>query len=64
MSNDGKIDDMVGRTKEAAGTITGNKDLEHEGRTDQLAGKVKEKLGEAKDWIEEKVDDIRDRGKK
>lgn len=35
------IDDVKGRTKEAAGDLTGDKNLKREGQTDQAAGKVK-----------------------
>jgi uncharacterized protein YjbJ (UPF0337 family) len=49
----GKSDQVKGRVKEAAGSLTGNKDLESEGKTDRLAGEVKEKAGHVKDKIEE-----------
>ncbi len=56
---DGKVDDLKGRAKEAAGDLTDNDDLKREGKTDQAAGKVKEKVGDAKDWVEDKIDDIK-----
>ena len=37
-----KTDDIKGRVKEATGVITGDKDLEHEGKADQAGAKVKE----------------------
>ena len=37
-----KSDDVKGRVKEAAGVVTGDKDLEHEGKADQAGAKVKE----------------------
>src|SRR4249919_2506875 len=37
-----KADDVKGRVKEAAGVITGDKDLEREGKADQAGAKVKE----------------------
>lgn len=35
-------DDLKGRIKEAAGDLTGDKDLQREGKVDQATGKVKE----------------------
>ena len=56
---DGKVDDLKGRAKEAAGDLTNNDDLKREGKVDQAAGKVKQKVGDAKDWVEDKVDDLK-----
>jgi uncharacterized protein YjbJ (UPF0337 family) len=56
---DGKIDELKGRAKEAAGDLTDNKDLQREGKTDKNAGKVKQKVEDAKDWVEDKIDDIK-----
>lgn len=36
------VDDLKGRVKEAAGDLTGDKDLEREGKLDQAKGTVKE----------------------
>ncbi len=35
-------DDLKGRVKEAAGDLTGDEDLEREGKVDQGKGKVKD----------------------
>jgi uncharacterized protein YjbJ (UPF0337 family) len=35
-------DDAKGRVKEAAGDLTGDKDLKQEGKVDQAVGKVRE----------------------
>ena len=35
-------DDAKGRIKEAAGNVTGDKDLKNEGKLDQAEGKIKE----------------------
>jgi uncharacterized protein YjbJ (UPF0337 family) len=35
-------DDAKGRVKEATGKLTGDKDLQNEGKLDQTEGKVKE----------------------
>jgi uncharacterized protein YjbJ (UPF0337 family) len=56
---DGKVDDLKGRAKEAAGDLTNNDDLKREGKVDQAAGKVKQKVEGAKDWVEDKVDDLK-----
>ena len=48
-------DEAKGRAKQATGVLTGDKDLEREGKVDRLAGTVKEKVDEARDWIADKV---------
>ena len=53
-----KTDQAKGRVKEAAGALTGDKDLEAEGKADRRAGEAKEKLGHAKDKIKEVIDDV------
>jgi uncharacterized protein YjbJ (UPF0337 family) len=55
----GKADQMKGKTKEAVGDLTGNKDLKSEGKADRQAGKAKEKVGKA----EAKVDEVIDKAK-
>jgi uncharacterized protein YjbJ (UPF0337 family) len=54
-----KSDQVKGKAKEAAGSLTGDEDLEAEGKADRRAGKAKEKLDHAKD----KVDDVIDKAK-
>jgi uncharacterized protein YjbJ (UPF0337 family) len=51
-------DEATGRAKEAAGDLSGNKDLQREGRTDQAEGKAKD----AVDSAAEKAKDLIDRG--
>jgi uncharacterized protein YjbJ (UPF0337 family) len=46
-------DDAKGRVKEAAGNLTGDKDLQREGKVDQAGGK-------AKDSIETLTDKVKD----
>jgi uncharacterized protein YjbJ (UPF0337 family) len=58
---DGTTDDMKGRAKEAIGDITDDDELKREGQHDRAAGSVKDKIEDAKDWAEEKVDDVRER---
>jgi uncharacterized protein YjbJ (UPF0337 family) len=55
-----KTDEAKGRVKEAAGDLTGNKDLEREGKMDQAGATVKEKTGKAVDKTKEAVDDVLD----
>lgn len=46
--SEGAIDKTKGRIKEAAGALTGNKDLKSEGRAEQRSGTFKEKKGKLK----------------
>ena len=55
-----KTDEAKGRVKEAAGDLTGNEDLEREGKMDQAGATVKKKTGEAVDKTKEAVDDVLD----
>lgn len=48
MSN---TDDMKGRAKESAGKLTGNKDLQREGKADRAGGKVKGAVDKVKDAV-------------
>jgi uncharacterized protein YjbJ (UPF0337 family) len=56
-----KSDDVKGRVKEAAGVLTGDKDLEREGKADQVGAKVKEGAEKAKDKVEDAVDAVKDK---
>src|ERR1017187_9730320 len=51
----GKTEQVKGQAKEAAGSLTGNKDLESEGKADRRAGEAKERVGHAKDKLEEGI---------
>ena len=53
-----KLDDMKGRAKEAAGDLTGDKDLQREGKVDQGKAEVKEKVGNIADKVSDKIKDI------
>ena len=46
---------LGGRVKEATGDLTGDKDLQREGKVDQATGDVKEKLGDASDKVKDVV---------
>jgi uncharacterized protein YjbJ (UPF0337 family) len=56
-----KADDMKGRVKEAAGVLTGDKDLEREGRIDQAGAKVKEGAEKAKKKVDDAVDAVKEK---
>jgi uncharacterized protein YjbJ (UPF0337 family) len=45
---EGKWDDAKGRVKNAAGEITGNRDLKDEGTMDKVKGKMKDIKGSIK----------------
>jgi len=52
MSN---IDETKGRAKEAAGALTGDRDLQNEGKVDRAAGKVKDAVDAVKDKVGDAV---------
>ena len=52
---DGAIDNAKGNFKEAAGDLTGDRDLKNEGKVDQAAGTVKDKVGDAADKAKDVV---------
>lgn len=59
----GKLDGLKGKAKEAVGDVTDDQGLKREGQADQVAGKVKEKLTNAKDTVQDKLDDVKDKAK-
>jgi uncharacterized protein YjbJ (UPF0337 family) len=50
---DGAADKAKGNVKEAAGDLTGDKDLKREGKVDQASGSVKDKVGDAADGVKD-----------
>jgi uncharacterized protein YjbJ (UPF0337 family) len=54
-------DKIVGEVKEAAGKVTGNEELELEGKIQSAKSDVKKKAGEIKEGITEKINDIIDK---
>jgi len=48
-------DDVKGRVKQAAGALTGDKDMEREGKVDRAAGSVKETVANATDKVKDVV---------
>lgn len=51
----GKSDELKGRVKEAAGALTGDAKLKREGKTDQAAGKVKQKVEKVIDKVKDAI---------
>ena len=53
--SDHKGEEMKGRTKEAAGSLTGDDDLKREGKVDQTSASMKDKVGDAADAVKDAV---------
>ena len=51
----GKTDEVKGRIKEAAGTLTGNDKLREEGKTDQAVGKAEQAVQKTADTVKKAV---------
>jgi len=51
-----KAEELKGRMKEAVGDLTGNKQLEREGKLDQASATTKDKVGKVVDSIKNAVD--------
>ena len=58
---EGTFDELKGRGKNAAGELTGDADLQGEGKVDQVIGKAKQGMGDAKDAVNDAVDKMTDR---
>ena len=56
-----RMDDAKGRVKEAAGDLTDDKDLEREGKADQVGAKVKDAAETAKDKVNDAVEKVKDK---
>jgi len=56
-------DKIVGEVKEAAGKVTGNEELELKGKIQSSKSDIKEKAGEVKEGITEKINDVIDKKK-
>jgi uncharacterized protein YjbJ (UPF0337 family) len=54
----GAVDKAIGKSKEAAGHVTGDKKLETEGKVDQAKGAIHKKVGDIKDAGKEAVDSV------
>jgi uncharacterized protein YjbJ (UPF0337 family) len=56
----GIIDKITGRSKKAAGDLTGDPSLRSEGRKEERKGEEKEKLTKAQEQVEDKAQDVAD----
>jgi uncharacterized protein YjbJ (UPF0337 family) len=54
-------DQVEGEVKEQAGKLTGDEELEDEGRGQELRGDVKDKAEDVKDKAEDVADDLSDK---
>jgi uncharacterized protein YjbJ (UPF0337 family) len=54
---EGSYNQAKGKVKETAGKVTGDAKLETEGKADQVAGKVQNAIGGAKDKMKEALED-------
>lgn len=57
---EGKVDQVKGRAKEEIGDITGDRDLQSEGRAENMGGDIQEGFGTAKRKVGDAVKDIGD----
>lgn len=48
-------DEVKGRTKQAAGVLSGDKNLEREGKVDRAAGKAKDTIDKAANKAKDKL---------
>jgi uncharacterized protein YjbJ (UPF0337 family) len=55
---EGGLDRAKGKIKEVGGVVSNDRDLEGEGKLDQLKGNVKEGLGNLRQGIKDKLDDL------
>jgi uncharacterized protein YjbJ (UPF0337 family) len=54
------IDKLTGRTKKAAGDLTGDSSLRREGRREEAKGEKKDQLNRAQDKVEERAQEVGD----
>jgi uncharacterized protein YjbJ (UPF0337 family) len=53
---------VKGRAKQAAGAITGDKELQREGKTDERVGELENKVDDVTDAVNEKLDEVIEKG--
>lgn len=51
----GRINEVKGKVKEVAGKLSGNKDLEREGKIEIAGGKVQASYGDLKEEIKKSI---------
>jgi uncharacterized protein YjbJ (UPF0337 family) len=57
----GIIDKITGRTKKAAGDLTGDPSLRRQGRQEERKGEAKEELRESEERLEDKAAEVAER---
>lgn len=60
----GKVDQVKGRAKEAAGDIADDEQLRDEGEADQIKGAVQEQVGKGRRKVGETIEDLGENLKK
>ncbi len=58
------IDKVLGRTKKAAGDLSGDASLRREGTKDEKKGEAKDELDNAKETVQDKAEEVADLEKK
>ncbi|ACY19654.1 CsbD family protein [Gordonia bronchialis DSM 43247] len=56
-----KAEELKGRGKEAAGSLTDDQDLKNEGKADKGAAQGKQKVADAAEKVKDKVDDVKNK---
>ena len=59
--SDAKKDDVVGRVKQAAGVLSGDKDLEREGKADRAGAALKSGADKARNAVDMAVDKVKEK---
>ena len=54
-------DKIQGQAKEVTGIVTGDEDLEAQGKSDRKVGQAEEKIDDAKDKVKDVLDDVKDK---
>jgi uncharacterized protein YjbJ (UPF0337 family) len=55
---EGGLDKLKGRAKQTVGGATGDRELEAEGKIDELKGKIKDAAGKVREGIKDKLDEL------
>ncbi|MFA5892064.1 MAG: CsbD family protein [Actinomycetota bacterium] len=54
----GNTDKVKGRVKETVGALTGSKQLQRDGRSDERVGRTKQKVDNAIDLVRDKLENV------
>ena len=57
----GRLEQAKGKIEEVAGKVVGNDRLKAEGKADQISGKVQAGLGDTKEAVKDKAQDLVDK---